>query len=286
MSLHYDVLNVAVKPIPSQIPGFEEAVGTATWPPSTSTLIWDAGGGCVLVDCLITTAEADGLVEWIKAHSQTPDLVYVTHPHADHIMGLATIVAAFPNASPIALADSIPAMEGQISEAAMQVWSSFFPNQLPTSPIAPKAMSGTTFPIGKAVATILPVGNTDTAGSTVVHVPDLNLVVAGDVVYNDTHMWMQGSTPATRANWLSALDRVDELGATTIIAGHRDPNAPDDDAQRQLDACRTYLTTFESALARSDSPASLVDDMTNAFPKLANSYTLWVAAFDLLGPKG
>lgn len=283
MSLHYDVLNVAVKPIPSQIPGFEEAVGTATWPPSTSSLIWDDGGGCVLIDCLITTTEAAGLVEWIKARGRMPDLVYITHPHADHMMGLSTIVEAFPNASPIALADSIAAMEGQISEAAMQAWSSFFPNQLPASPIAPKAMSGTTFAIGKAVATVMPVGYTDTDRSTVVHVPELSLIVAGDVVYNDTHMWLQGSTPATRANWLNALDRVGELGATTIIAGHRDPNAPDDDAQRQLDTCRTYLQTFEAALARSDSPAKLIDEMTNAFPKLANPYTLWVAAYDLLG---
>jgi len=286
VSLHYDVFNVAVKPIPSQIPGFEESVGPATWPPSTSTLIWDDDGGCVLVDCLITTTEAAGLVEWIKSRGQTPDRVYITHPHADHMMGLSTIVAAFPGTSPIALADSIPAMEGQISDAAMTVWSGFFPTQLPTSPIAPKPMSGSTFPIGEAVATVLPVGYTDTDGSTVLHVPALSLVVAGDVVYNNTHMWLQGSTPATRANWLRALDRVDELDATTIIAGHRDPNDPDDDAQRQLDACRTYLQEFESALARNDSPASLIEDMTNAFPKLANPYTLWVAAFDLLGPKG
>ena len=39
MSLGFDVFAVAPKPIPSAVPGFEEAVGPATWPPSTSTLI-------------------------------------------------------------------------------------------------------------------------------------------------------------------------------------------------------------------------------------------------------
>ena len=43
---------------PSQIPGFEDAVGQATRPPSTSTLIWGDDGGGLLVDCLITTTEA------------------------------------------------------------------------------------------------------------------------------------------------------------------------------------------------------------------------------------
>ncbi|HEX4291601.1 MAG TPA: hypothetical protein VH021_21930 [Trebonia sp.] len=47
-------------------------------------------------------------------------------------------------------------------------------------------------------------------------------------------------------------------GAKTIIAGHRKPQAPDDDARRQIDDCRRYLAD-------------------------ANPYTLWVAAYDLLG---
>jgi hypothetical protein len=58
VSLNYDVFAAGPKPIPSQIPGFEEAVGQATWPPSTSTLIWGDDGGGLLVDCLITTTEA------------------------------------------------------------------------------------------------------------------------------------------------------------------------------------------------------------------------------------
>ena len=45
VSLNYDVFVVEPKPIPSQIPGVEEAVGQATWPPSTSTLICGDDGG-------------------------------------------------------------------------------------------------------------------------------------------------------------------------------------------------------------------------------------------------
>ena len=285
MKLNYDVKVVAPKPIPSQIPGFEESVGGATWPPSTSTLIWDTNGGCLLVDCLITSAEAASLVEWIKAKGQAPDRVYITHPHADHMLGLSTVVEAFPDALPIALADSIPAMKGQISADAMQVWGGFFPDQLPTSPIAPKPMHGRRIPIGNADAIVVPVGATDTEGSTVVHVPELALVVAGDVVYNNTHMWLSGSTPQTRANWLRALDQVREMAPAKVIAGHRDPGAPDDDAQRQIQACTAYLLEFESALARNGSPRELIHDMTTAFPNWANPYTLWVAAFDLVRPK-
>lgn len=133
MSLDLDVFMVDPKPIPSAVPGFEQAAGPATWPPSTSTLIW-ADDEVLLVDCLITNSSA-------------------------------------------------------------------------------------------------------------VHVPDLSLVVAGDVVYNQTHMWLAGSTPESRASWARALEAVDALGAGTLIAGHRSPQAADDDTRRRAHECRRYPFT-------------------------------------------
>jgi glyoxylase-like metal-dependent hydrolase (beta-lactamase superfamily II) len=283
MSLSFDVFVVDPKPVPSAVPGFEESVGQATWPPTTSTLIHDADGGGLLVDCLITEQEARDLARWVEAHGLEPEYVYITHPHADHFLGLTEILSAFPGARPVALAESIPAMEEQISPAYMQVWGGFFPGQLTSKPVPPEALAGTTVPVGGSTATVIPVGTTDTGHSTVLHVPGLGLVVSGDVVYNQTHMWMMRSTPDTRASWLRALDTVAELEAETLIAGHRHPQAADDDARRQIADGRRYITDFEAALAASSSPAELIDRMTAAYHKLANPYTLWVAAYDLLG---
>jgi glyoxylase-like metal-dependent hydrolase (beta-lactamase superfamily II) len=284
MSLAFEVFGVDPKPIPNGVPGFEEAVGQATWPPSTSTLIRDDDGG-LLVDCLITEQEGRELAAWVKSRDCEPGYVYITHPHADHFLGLAGILAAFPEARPVALAESIPAMEEQISPGYMQVWGSFFPGQLTGKPVAPAPLAGTTIPVGGSAATVIPVGTTDTGHSSVVHVPVLSLVVSGDVVYNQTHMWLQGSTPDSRASWVRALDTVAALGAQTIIAGHRNPGAADDDARRQLAECRRYIADFEEALERSSSPGELIDRMTAAYPDLANPYTLWVAAYGLLGSR-
>jgi glyoxylase-like metal-dependent hydrolase (beta-lactamase superfamily II) len=282
MGLDFDVFVVDPKPVPSGVPGFEAAVGPATWPPSTSTLISD-DDGALLVDCLITQQEGRKLAAWVKSLGHEPGYVYITHPHADHFLGLPEILAAFPQARPVALAEAIPAMEEQISPGYMQVWGGFFPGQLTDRPVAPAALPGTTVPVGDSVATVIPVGTTDTGHSSVVHVPGLSLVVTGDVVYNDTHMWMRGSTPDSRASWRRALDAVAALDADTVIAGHRDPLAADDDARRQIGDCRRYIADFEDALDRSSAPAELIDRMTDTYPGLANPYTLWVAAYDLLG---
>jgi glyoxylase-like metal-dependent hydrolase (beta-lactamase superfamily II) len=284
MSLDFDVFVVGPKPIPSAVPGFEEAVGPATWPPTTSTLISD-DGGALLVDCLITEQEGRDLAAWVKSHDCEPGYVYITHPHADHFLALPEILAAFPEARPVALAESIPAMQEQISPGYMQVWGGFFPGQLTGKPVPPAPLAGTTLPIGGTTATVIPVGTTDTGQSSVVHVPALSLVVSGDVVYNQTHMWLAGSTPDSRASWARALDTAAALEADTLIAGHRNPLAADDDARRQISESRRYLADFEAALERSSTPAELIDQMTVAYPDLANPYTLWVAAYDLLGTR-
>src|SRR6516225_7014679 len=249
MSLDFDVFVVDPKPIPSAVPGFEDAVGPATWPPSTSTLISD-DGGALLVDCLITEREGRELAAWVKSHDREPGYVYITHPHADHFLGLPEILAAFPQARPVALAESIPAMEEQITPGYMKVWSGFFPGQLTSKPVLPAPLAGTTVPVGSSAATLIPAATTDTKHSSVVHVPALSLVVSGDAVYNQTHMWLRGSTPDSRASWARALDTVTALGAQTIIAGHRHPRAADDDARRQISECRRYLADFEAALDR------------------------------------
>jgi glyoxylase-like metal-dependent hydrolase (beta-lactamase superfamily II) len=281
MSLDFDVFVVDPKPIPSAVPGFEEAVGPATWPPSTSTLISDDGGG-LLVDCLITESEARRLAAWVESHGDEPEFVYITHPHADHFLGLTEILEAFPAARAVALAESIPAMKEQISPAYMKVWGGFFPGQTTDQPIAPEPLVGTTLPIGGSAATVIPVGTSDTGHSSVVYVPGLSLAVSGDVIYNQTHMWLRGSTPDSRAGWARAIDAVAALEADTIIAGHRSPSAADDDARRQIADSRRYLADFEAALDVSATPSELIDRMTASYPDLANPYTLWVAAYDLL----
>jgi glyoxylase-like metal-dependent hydrolase (beta-lactamase superfamily II) len=282
MSLDFDVFVVDPKPIPSSIPSFEATVGQATWPPSTSTLIRSGDSG-LLVDCLITEEEGRSLATWVQTHDCRPEYVYITHPHADHFLGLPEILRSFPDAQPVALAESIPAMKEQTSPGYMQVWGGFFPGQLTGNPVVPASIAGSTIPIGDSTATLIPVGTTDSDHSSVVHVPGLSLVVSGDVVYNQTHMWLMRSTSNSRESWLRALDAVAALDAQTIVAGHRNPQAADDDARRQIDECRRYIADFEAALARSSSPADLIDQMTAAYPNLANPYTLWVAAYDLLG---
>jgi hypothetical protein len=80
--------------------------------------------------------------------------------------------------------------------------------------------------------------------------------------------------------WIDALDTMEGLAPTTIITGHKDPAAPDDDATRILDESRQYIRDFDEAVAVSDSAGEIITIMSGRYPDLSNPYTLWVAAQD------
>jgi Metallo-beta-lactamase superfamily len=134
---------------------------------SASTLIFGDDGG-LLVDCLITTTEAAALATWVRSHECDLDYIDITHPHADHMLGLPAVLEAHPNAKPVALAESISAMEEQVSQGWMRIWDAFFPGQLPETPVVPAPLPGMSISVGDEVATVIPVGTTDSALSTVV----------------------------------------------------------------------------------------------------------------------
>ena len=55
------------------------------------------------------------------------------------------------------------------------------------------------------------------------HVPEMGLLVAGDVVYNGVHQYLtESGGRAGIDQWLAALDTAEALNPATVIAGHKD----------------------------------------------------------------
>ena len=69
-------------------------------------------------------------------------------------------------------------------------------------------------------------GHSDTDWPSVLHVPSIGLVVAGDAVYNGYHH-VESATGGIRA-WMKALDTVAALQPRNVVAGHRNQDLGDD----------------------------------------------------------
>lgn len=276
MSISLDVYVSPYKPIVSQVASWDNT-RQATWPASSVSLL-TGEREAVLIDALITFAEAERLVGWIRAKNKTLSTVYITHGHGDHFFGLSTILAAFPEAKAVALPEVVPFAQEHVSAGYMRLWNAFFPNQIPEHPRVPEALqAGVLYLEGHEVRPIM-VGQSDTAPSSIVHIPDLDAVVGGDVAYNGIHCWLAQTDHEKREGWLVALDIIDSLNPKIVVAGHKDPATRDDDPKAILDATKTYIRDFDRVVTKSRTPEELIDKMMQLHGERGNPYTLWAAA--------
>jgi glyoxylase-like metal-dependent hydrolase (beta-lactamase superfamily II) len=276
-SLSIDVFNSGYKPVPGG-PGWDDR-SPATWPASISTLI-SGDRDAVLVDALLTTDEGERLAAWVRNTGKRPQAIFVTHGHADHFFGAGPVLDAFPDARLIASDQRVvDEARGQTTPKAMASWNSRFAGQFSQSPAVPALTSSQEFDLEGHPLVFRTIGGADGALATIVHVPDLAAICSGDIAYNNIHMWLWNSTPDARQTWLASLDAVAALQPSTIITGHKDPDAPDDNATRVLDQSRRYIEDFDQTVARSSTPAEVIDAMLAKYPAHGNRYTLFVSAF-------
>jgi glyoxylase-like metal-dependent hydrolase (beta-lactamase superfamily II) len=226
----------------------------------------------------MTISEGKRLASWVRDSGRQLRAIFVTHGHADHFFGAGPVLDAFPGCRLIACEQQVvEESRNQITPAAMARWNSWFAGQLAPSPPLPE-LSGSQFDLDGQPIQFRAIGGADGALAAIAYVPDLRTVCAGDIAYNNIHMWLRNSTPESRKAWLASLDEIAAIQPATIITGHRNPDAPDDDAIRIIDRSRRYIEDFEHAVAISDTPHELIDRMLARYPAYGNRYTLFVAA--------
>jgi hypothetical protein len=111
---------------------------------------------------------------------------------------------------------------GLLDQFARRWW----PGQLAAQMITAEPYADDTFTLEGHELRIIEQGRTDTVDTTSLHVPSIDLVVGGDVLYNQCHMFVGDTTPESRRNWIDALDRLAALRPRIAIAGHRKPVQP------------------------------------------------------------
>lgn len=276
-SLSIDVFNSGYKPIPGG-PGWDDST-PATWPASTSTLI-SGDSDAFLVDALLTTSEGERLAAWVQNTGKRPRAIFVTHGHGDHFFGAGPLLDAFPAAKLMASDQQVvDEARGHTSPGFMAFWNYWFAGQLPESPVVPALTSSQEFDLEGHSLLFRTIGRADGGAlGTVVHVPDMQAICSGDIVYNNIHMWLRNSTPDSREAWLASLDAVADLKPSTIVTGHKDPDAPDDNATRLLDQSRRYIEDFDQTVTNSSTPREVIDVMLAKYPAYGNRYTLFLAA--------
>jgi glyoxylase-like metal-dependent hydrolase (beta-lactamase superfamily II) len=247
------------------------------WSPISSTLI-SGRRDAVLVDTYITVEQADILVDWVVASGKNLTTIYVTHGHGDHFFGIGALLRRFPNARAVATPDVVKLMRKQTSpDVLANWWNAFFPGQIPQHLVIAEELKQNTIDLEGHDLVAVEVGHTDTDYTTCLHVPSIGLVVAGDTVYNDVHIFLAESDTKTRREWITALDKIESLNPRAVIAGHK--RSGNDDGPKIIEETRQYIRDFDRVVGETTTARELYERMLELYPDRVNpGGALWLTA--------
>jgi glyoxylase-like metal-dependent hydrolase (beta-lactamase superfamily II) len=271
-SLRWDVyLAPSIPAITSDLPPGEKE---RPWPPISSTLI-SGERDAVLVDTPITVEQARALANWVAATGKNLTTIYATHGHGDHFFGTGTVLERFPGARFEARPEVVKVMRQQASpESLAAFWNPRFPGQISSQLAIAEELAGNVIDLEGHDLVSLPLGFTDTAGTTCLHVPSIGLIVAGDAAYNGDHLHLSESPDhQKRQEWIAALDKMESLKPSAVIAGHK--RVGNEDSPKILGETRTYIRDFERLAMQTTTARELYDEMLKLYPDWINRGALW-----------
>src|SRR6202171_3794172 len=95
-------------------------------------------------------------------------------------------------------------------------------------------------------------------------IPGQRVVVGGDVVFNDMHVYTAETDSQARREWLNSLKTIRALQPSVVIPGHSNAGAPLD-ASTAVAFTETYLLAFDEELTKAKDPNDLVKAMKRRF---------------------
>ena len=234
----------------------------------------------VLVDVPFTREQVARVGNWVESFGKQVAYIYATHGHGDHWFGTDLLLQRFPGTIAYATEGTIAMMHKQATAGRAERWDVDFPGLIPDSPVVYRPIRPEGFELEGHRLVAIETGHTDTDDTTVLHVPVIGLVVAGDVAYNGVHQYLLESAGGGIEAWLKAIDKVAALRPRAVVAGHKNKDLPDDPVI--LEQTRDYLLDAQRLLADKPSPRQFYEQMIALYPDRLNAGPVWYGAAGLL----
>jgi glyoxylase-like metal-dependent hydrolase (beta-lactamase superfamily II) len=218
----------------------------------------------MLVDAQLTKTNAQKVLQQIQATKKPLSTIYITHEHADHFLGLEVFKDAYPMVRILAnshVADRI----NNVYQAKIDKWKGILGSGA-TSHVVPISKYDENFiRFDNSRIEIIKGIQGDTNENSMLWLPWQKTLIAGDVVFNDMHVYTAETDMSARARWLNSLKTIRELKPAVVIPGHSKSGAPLD-ATSAVTFTERYLLIFEEELKKAKDPDGLIETMKEQFP--------------------
>jgi hydroxyacylglutathione hydrolase len=191
-------------------------VGTSYQYTTTSTVVSDGDGGCLVIDPAVTVADLAELAADLRALSLTPRVGFATHPHWDHVLWSAGFGGVPRYASAAAVATAERERQGLIAGAERAAPG----HDLELfGRLTPLAAGADAVPWGGPTAHVV-THRAHAPGHSAVFFPGSGTLVAGDMCSDIEIPLLDLDQADPGGDYMAALDLLGALPVDRVIPGH------------------------------------------------------------------
>jgi glyoxylase-like metal-dependent hydrolase (beta-lactamase superfamily II) len=218
----------------------------------------------MLVDAQLTKTSAEQVLREIKDTGKPLSIIYLTHEHADHFLGLEVFKDAYPGVTIIATSAVVDRIN-KVYREKLDKWQKLLGSGASSRMVEINKFDGGYIDFEGSKIRVIKDIQGDTDQNTMLWIPGQRILIAGDVLFNDIHPYTGETDERARARWLDTLATVRELRPLVVVPGHSKVGATLD-ANTAVDFTQKYLVRFDKELKVAKDPQDLIDAMKREFP--------------------
>src|SRR6202795_3829781 len=230
----------------------------------TNSVIIEGTHEVMLVDAQLTKTNAESVLQEIKETKKPLSTIYVTHEHADHFLGLEVFREAYPRVRIVANSAVVDRIN-KVYQDKIDKWKKILGSGATSHVVAIEKLDDSFIKFENSKIEVLKNIQGDTDENTMLWISGQRILIAGDVVFNNMHVYTAETDGTARVRWLSSLKTIRALKPSVVIPGHSKVGAPLD-SSTAVDFTERYLLAFEEELRKAKDADSLISSMKEQFP--------------------
>ena len=229
----------------------------------------------VLIDAQFTLADAEKVAQEIKNSGKKLTAIYVSYGDPDFYFGLEVFKKYFPEVTAYASTATVEHIKAT-AQKKLDVWGGQLGNKVTSNVVLPQILKGNSIDLEGQKLEII--GFEEFPAKTFVWIPSIKAVIGGINVFGTTfHLWMaDAQTAEARKEWISVLDKIEELQPTIVVPAHaKSESAFDLSAVKHT---KNYIRFYEEALKTNKTSETLIAALKAKYPGLTFDVALQIGA--------